>query len=399
MEDAMHVRVQRARLLTALFAATTLAFTLPYSTEALSAAQITQVNLVTDNAAFLASQGLTPAATVDPDLINPWGMSFGPTSPFWISNQGSGNSTLYTGSGVKQGLTVTIPGSVSGPSGPTGQAFNSTTDFHLSNSNPALFLFANLNGSISGWNGGSGTTAQIVASTAGAVYTGLALGSSGGNNYIYAANHSGGIDVFDQSFAPATLAGNFTDPNLPVGITPFNVMTIGGRLYVTYAQAGPDADEAPLGSGVVDIFNTDGTFINRFLTGDLSNNVVSPWGITVAPSGFAGLDGNILVGNFSDENGFINIFEPNGSYLGMLMLGADPFNTPYLWALGTRTGGPGVATNSVYFTAGIGDEEHGLFAQLLPVPEPSTWALMFLGFGGIGLTIRRRRRAVFAQTA
>ena len=168
---------------TALFA-TAFAAALSYSTAALSTAQqVNQINLVTDNATFLASQGFTPANTVDPNLINPWGMSFSPTSPFWVSNQGTGTTTLYTGNGTPfpqpNPLVVTIPGSASGPSGPTGQAFNSTTSFHLANNNPAAFLFANLNGTISAWNGGSGTTAQVVAGTPGsAVYTGLALAAS-----------------------------------------------------------------------------------------------------------------------------------------------------------------------------------------------------------------------------
>jgi uncharacterized protein (TIGR03118 family) len=389
---------------TALFA-TAFAAALSYSTAALSTAQpVNQINLVTDNATFLASQGFTPANTVDPNLINPWGMSFSPTSPFWVSNQGTGTTTLYTGNGTPfpqpNPLVVTIPGSASGPSGPTGQAFNSTTSFHLANNNPAAFLFANLNGTISAWNGGSGTTAQVVAGTPGsAVYTGLALGSVGADNFIYAANHAGGIDVFNQSFAPVTLGGNFTDPNLPADLSPFNIANIGGHLYVTYAQVGPDADEAPLGSGVVDIFNTDGSFLSRFVTGDLSNNVSSPWGITLAPAGFGVFGNAFLIGNFSDENGFINAFSSDGTYLGMLTAGSDPFNMPYLWSLGFRTGGPNIDPNALYFTAGIGDEEHGLFGELQAVPEPATWAMMLLGFGVMGIALRRGSKRQLPQFA
>ena len=389
---------------TALFA-TAFAAALSCSTAALSTAQpVNQINLVTDNATFLASQGFTPANTVDPNLINPWGMSFSPTSPFWVSNQGTGTTTLYTGNGTPSPqpnpLVVTIPGSASGPSGPTGQAFNSTTSFHLANNNPAAFLFANLNGTISAWNGGSGTTAQVVAGTPGsAVYTGLALGSFGADNFIYAANHAGGIDVFNQSFAPVTLGGNFTDPNLPADLSPFNIANIGGHLYVTYAQVGPDADEAPLGSGVVDIFNTDGSFLSRFVTGDLSNNVSSPWGITLAPAGFGVFGNAFLIGNFSDENGFINAFSSDGTYLGMLTVGSDPFNMPYLWSLGFRTGGPNIDPNALYFTAGIGDEEHGLFGELQAVPEPATWAMMLLGFGVMGIALRRGSKRQLPQFA
>lgn len=387
----MRHRANRTRLSAALFA-TAFIIASSYSACALSQS-VQQINLTTDSNVFLASQGLSPAANVDPNLVNPWGMSFSATSPFWISNQVSGNSTLYTGSGTPfpqpTPLVVTIAGSSTGPSGPTGQVFNSTTDFDLSDDSPAVFLFANLNGTISGWNGALGTNAQVMAAGAGAQYTGLALGSSGGGNYLYAANHAGGIDVFNQNFAEVTLAGGFTDPNLPAGLTPFNVANVGGRLFVTYAQAGLDADDAPLGSGVVDIYSMDGTFLGRFASG---GNLLSPWGITVAPSGFAGVGGDILIGNFSGQDGYINVFDPSGSYVGLLTMNGDPFNMPYLWALGTRTGGPGVDPSSVYFTAGIGDQQHGLFAQLLAVPEPSTWTMMIVGFGLVGMALRRRER-------
>jgi uncharacterized protein (TIGR03118 family) len=359
---------------------------------------VQQINLTTDNNAFLVSQGFAPAAHEDSNLINPWGMSFAPTSPFWISDQGKGLSTLYRGDGTPQALVVTIPSPSPPPSGPTGQAFTGASGFTIGASGPsAIFSFANLDGSISAWNPALGTSAAAAVDVPGAVYTGLTIGSLGGSNFLYAANHAGGIDVFDQTFAPHSLPGSFVDPLLPSGLTPFNVATIGGQIYVTYAQAGPDADEAPIGSGIVDIFNPDGSFATRFLTASMANNVASPWGITLAPSAFGLPAGAILVGNFSDENGFINAFAANGTYLGMIMAGSDPFNVPYLWALGTRTGGVGVDPNSVYFTAGIGDEDHGLFGQLLPVPEPSTWALMLVGFGAMGLALRGRPKLKLAE--
>lgn len=362
------------------------------SSSALAANQsVAQVNLVTDDAAFLASQGFTPAATVDSSLINPWGMSFSATSPFWTSNQGAGNATLYNGLGAKQALTVTIPGSAQGPSGPTGQVFNSTAnDFVLANGAKATFLFANLNGNIEGWNGAAGTTALVqVLKGPGNVYTGLTLGSSGGQNYLYAANSSANtIDVFNGSFAQTTLAGNFTDPTLPGGLAPFNVANIGGQLYVTYAPPGPAADEAPLGTGAVSVFNTDGTFVRRFATG---GNLLSPWGLAKAPSSFGALGDAILVGNFAEEDGFINAFrESDGAYLGMLTTGSEAFRMPYLWSLAFRTGGVGVDPNALYLTAGIGDEKHGLFARLNAVPEPGQWAMMVAGFALAGLGARRR---------
>jgi len=400
----MRLRIDRARLRTALLA-TAAAFALPCSTQALG--QIAQqIDLVTDDNAFLVSQGFAPANTVDPNLVNPWGMSFSPTSPFWISNQVSGNTTLYTGNGTPfpqpTPLVVTIPSAPG--AGPTGQAFVGGSGFQLSGGGNAFFAFANLDGSISAWNGG--TTATVQATTPDAVYTGLAAGSSGGSNFLFAANNAGGtIDVFDQNFAQVTLgAGAFTDPNLAAGLSPFNVVNIGGQLFVTYAAGGDAADEQALGTGAVDVFSTDGTLIGRFATGSLSggdiDSLVSPWGVAQAPTNFADIGGDILIGNFSDEDGFINIFDPSGTFLGMLTMGGDPFNMPYLWAIGSRTGGPGVDPNSLYITAGIGDEEHGLFAQLRPVPEPSTWAMMLVGFGAIGVAFRRRAKpkAALAST-
>lgn len=367
-----------------------------------AAQPVVETNLVTDNQAFLASQGFTPAATEDQSLINPWGLSFGPTSPFWISNQGAGNTTLYNGLGAKQPLTVTIPGP-GNPTGPTGQVFNPTSDFALPTGGKALFLFANLNGTISGWNSAQGTNAVPVAGTPpgpngpSSIYTGLALGNSGGQNYLYAANDlTGHIDVFNSSFAPTTLTGNFTDPTLPAGLVPFNDAVIDGKLWVTYAIAGPNADEAALGQGVVDVFNLDGTFDRRFASG---GNLLSPWGITKAPATFQNFANAILVGNFSDSLGYVNAFrESDGAYLGMLALSdsSGPFNIPYLWALSFGNGGTGFNPNALYFNAGIGDEAHGLFARLDPVPEPAEWALLTAGFALAGWRTRRRASLRFA---
>jgi uncharacterized protein (TIGR03118 family) len=392
----MRLHKQGTSVRRALFA-TAAAFGLACSSQAWG--QVAQqINLTTDSNTFLVSQGFTPAANVDPNLVNPWGMSYSPTSPFWISDQVTGVATLYSGNGTPfpqpTPLVVTIPSAPD--AGPTGQAFVGGSGFQLTGGGNAVFAFANLDGSISAWNGGMAAAAQVT--TPNAVYTGLASGSSGGNNYLYAANNAAGtIDVFNQMFQPTTLAGSFTDPNLPAGLSPFNVANIGGQLFVTYAAGGDDADEQALGTGAVDVFSTDGTLIGRFATG---GNLLSPWGITQAASNFANLGGDILIGNFSDEDGFINIFAPDGTPLGLLTMNGDPFNMPYLWALGFRTGGPGVDPNSLYITAGIGDEEHGLFAQLLPVPEPSTWAMMLVGFGAIGLAFRggRRRRPALTSS-
>src|SRR5262245_15531810 len=242
---------------------------------------------VTDDQAALAAAGFEPAAFVDPNLINPWGMSFSSTGPFWVSNQGTQTSTLYNGEGQPQSLIVSIP--PAGSFGPTGQVFNTTTDFGLSNGDPGAFFFANLDGSISGWNGSSGDAAEVVV-TAGsnerpAVYTGITLGADNGANYLYAANNpTGHIDGFDASFHAQTLAGNFTDPGAnPDGLVPFNVQNINGLIYVTYAVGGPDADEAAEGQGFVSVFKTDGSFVGRLIDVGVTT---SPWGIAMAPDGF-----------------------------------------------------------------------------------------------------------------
>ena len=355
-----------------------------------------QTNLVTDDQAFLTSQGYAPAAFVDPHLINPWGVSYGPTGPFWVSNQGDATSTLYNGAGAPQPLVVTVPGAPIGPSGPTGQVFNGTSSFATPSGAIPRFLFANLDGSISGWVPGSTTATVLVNPSGNNVYTGLTLASSGGSNYLYAANRAANtIDVYDSSFTATTLAGSFTDPGLPAGYSVFNVKAIGGSIFVTYAAGGPDADEEPLGNGFVSEFTADGSFVRRFASG---GQLASPWGLSLAPTGFAGLAGALLVGNFSEDNGFINAYSlSDGSYLGALQdLAQNRINIPYLWEILPGNGGNGGATNQLYFAAGIGDEEHGLFGTFAFVPEPSTWAMMIAGFGMVGGAMRRRTAMVAA---
>jgi uncharacterized protein (TIGR03118 family) len=347
---------------------------------------------VTDDQQALADAGFDePAAFVDPNLINPWGVSFSPTGPFWVSNQGSGTSTLYNGEGEPQSLIVTIPGT-GDVSGPTGQVFNGTTSFGLPNGNPGLFFFANLDGSISGWN--TGTAAQVVVSASSdAVYTGLTMGATGGANYLYAANNlTGKIDVFDSNFHAATLTGTFTDPGPnPDGFAPFNVQSINGLIYVTYATPGPDADEAPLGAGFVSVFNPDGTFVGRLI--DSGGKISSPWGVTIAPDGFGKFGGALLVGNFSDEFGFINAFDPDtGAFLGQLTdEDGEAIIIPYMWALLVGNDGQGGEADDLYFSAGIGDEEHGVFGEISAVPVPAALALLMSGLGTLFGFGRRRR--------
>src|SRR5262249_36741367 len=196
--------------------------------------------------------GLAPR--LDANLRNPWGVSLSTGSPFWVSNQVTGTSTLYNGSGTPQALVVKIPNqSGNQPNGPTGQVFNNTSDSLLTNGTKASFIFANLDGTISGWNNGLGTNAEIhVIATSPTVYTGLAIGNTGTASFLYAADtRNGKIDVFDGKFTKVTAAGGFTDPNLPSGFTPYNIQNLGGTLYVTY-------ENPTSGGGVVNAFDLTG---------------------------------------------------------------------------------------------------------------------------------------------
>jgi uncharacterized protein (TIGR03118 family) len=337
----------------------------------------------------LVSDGAVPAVTIDPDLVNPWGVSYGPTGPFWVSDNGTSVSTLYNGAGTKLGLTVSIPPT---DSGPTGQVFNGTTGFQVGGAKP-LFLFATEAGTIAGWAPAFGTTAATAVDNSGASanYKGLALGTGGGVSVLYAANfHSGQVESYSDTFAP--LSFGFTDPTIASGYAPFNVQVLGGEVYVAYAKqdaAGED-EVAGAGLGYVDVFTLDGTLIRRIASqGDAVN---APWGLAIAPSNFGSFAGALLVGNFGD--GTISAFDrTNGDFLGRLR-GTDgaPLSIDGLWALLPGNGGLAGSTHNIFFSAGIEDEAHGLFGSLTAVPEPASWLLMILGFGVTGIVLRTRPR-------
>ncbi len=345
---------------------------------------VVQTNLVSDIAGL--------AIATDPNLVNPWGVSFfSPAAgPFWISDQGSNVTTLYSvtdstvvGSPVPV-FTVNIP--PTGGPGPTGQVSNTDAQsFHLTapgDTSAALFIFADLNGTISAWNPGlglNGSTAHVEATTPGAVYTGLAVNQA--HTMLYAANDSAGtIDVFNSTFAPVDLGDHaFRTPGeiAARGLVPFNVTDIGGDVYVTYAPSGHTAQTtADLGDGAVAIFTESGQLEpHGVLLGGPHTPLAAPWGVAIAPNNFGQFSGDLLVGNFSFLHSEINAFDPQTHQLvGTIPISAGSGQTPGgLWTLTFGGSGNDGSPNTLYFTDGIDGETHGLFGAITvsPVGAPT----------------------------
>jgi uncharacterized protein (TIGR03118 family) len=343
-----------------------------------------QTNLVSDIPGM--------AELTDPALKNPWGVSESATSPFWISDQGTGQSTLYTVTGTTLVSESTISVTTSGP---TGQVNNSTTGFTVTGTGkPAAFIFANLNGTITAWNPTVGTapgTASVtMATNSAASYTGLAIDPA--TQHIYAANSkgAGGISVFNSSFQSVTPTGNFVDPNIPGGFVPFNVQEINGLLYVTYAPSGHTAQTtAAAGMGVVSVFTTSGNFVSELISA--GNQLAAPWGLALAPAGFGKFGGDLLVGNFSFADSEINAFNPTtGAFQGTIPINVGANSPGGLWDLTFGNGGSGGSANTLYFTDGINGETDGLFGAISNIPEPSGLLLIA---PALAFVAARRRRA------
>ena len=301
------------------------------------------------------------ARITDANLVNPWGLAFGPATPAWVADNRTDVSTLYSG-GVRKSIPVTLPLVVGIPGGaPTGVVFNATPGFKVTGA-AAHCIFDSEAGTITAWN--AGTQAVTEATTPGAIYKGLAIASKGGTTMLYAANfHAGTIDVFNDSFAPVTVPGGFVDPNLPAGFAPFNIQEIAGRLVVAYAQQDADAEDEVAGAGLgyVDVFDTSGHLLRRLVSQGALN---APWGLAVAPRHFGPFSGDLLVGNFGD--GAINAYDPRtGAFRGTLEnKDGNQIKVNGLWAL--RFGNGVIGTpQTLLFTAGIGDEDHGLFGEIV----------------------------------
>ena len=314
----------------------------------------------------LVADGAGAAPAADTSLVNAWGLSAGPTTPWWSSNNGTNTSTLYNGGGAKQALTVSVPG------GPTGTVFNAVaTDFVVSQggkSGTARFLFATEGGQILGWSPTVNAATAIAgadSSAGGAVYKGLAIAA----DRLYATDfHNGRVDVFDKSFAPVSLP--FQDPKLPKGYAPFGIQALAGSIFVTYAvQDAAKKDEvAGAGAGYVDQYTTDGQFVARVASGGRKNAPPNaPWGLAIAPSSFGVFSGDVLIGNFG--NGRISAYQDRGSgkwvYKGQLRRGDQTLITvDGLWAIAFGNDAAAGPATSLYFTAGPGGEAHGRFGSI-----------------------------------
>jgi uncharacterized protein (TIGR03118 family) len=341
-----------------------------------------QSNLVSDDQA-----GHLNAQIQDPNLINPWGVAFGPTGPFWVNNNHTGTATIYSvdpmtdaTTAAKLVVTIAPPAGTSITASPTGIVFNSDSDGFMLNGKPATFIMDTGDGTISAWNGGTTTTLEVDNSNnpahgdgslppqdqtegIGAVYKGLAIGTQNdGTTLLYASNfRHGTVDVFNDQFQQVN---SLTDGDLPNGYAPFNVQVLDGKLFVTYAKQDQfkHDDVSGTGNGFVDEFSLSGKFIARVASNGELN---SPWGLAIAPSDFGKFAGDLLVGNFGD--GTIDAFDlkHNDKFVGQLT-GVDgkPIKIGDLWALTPGNGGSAGSKGEIYFTSGVQGESQGLFGSI-----------------------------------
>ena len=314
----------------------------------------------------LAACGLAYSATTlvkntgkkgDKQLINPWGLVYSPSAPFWLSDQGSGLSTLYDGNGVKQSLVVTVPAaSGTGMGSPTGIVYNGSSEFQIDNWTSA-FLFSTLDGTISGWSHFDPNNALIGVnnSAKGAVYTGLAITSKASGNFLYAADVANNkVDVYDGKFK---FVKSFTDTSLPAGFAPSGIQDINGQVYVAFAATNGGS------GGYIDIFNEDGTFVKTLIHGKPLNQ---PWGFAVAPANFGVLSSTLLISN-NTNSGTINGFNPStGAFVGTVKNSAGkPLHFNQIWGIefggGTAANGN---TNQLFYTAGPNNNLNGVFGVI-----------------------------------
>jgi uncharacterized protein (TIGR03118 family) len=314
-------------------------------------AQFTLTNLVSNQSG---------ARHKDPLLVNAWGLVYAPGGPFWISDEGTGWSTLYNDSGVNQGLEVLVPTfNGSGTGSPTGIVYNASQQFQVEGW-PAIFLFCTLDGTISGWAPASNPTQAIVAVnnwSSGAIYTGLAITNyPTGSNFLFAAdNWNNKVDVYDGNF---NLVTSFTDTTLPPGFAPFGIQDINGLVYVAFASTSGGS------GGYIDIYTEAGEFVKQLTK---SSKLNQPWGFAPAPDNFGLLSNTLLISNNLDKVGVINGFNiVTGQFVGTL---ADnkgkAINIDQLWGIefggGSQNDG---GKNELFFTAGPNNNVDGTFGVI-----------------------------------
>lgn len=313
------------------------------------------------------------ARTTDPNLKNAWGIASALGGALWISDNATNKSTLYDGEGNI--LPPNAPLVVSVPGGPTGIVFNPRPDlFHFTGPKgevAAVFIFCTEEGTIRAWNPALGTdTAVVVPARKGSVYKALAIGANSGGVFIFATDFAGNeIEVYDSNFKLVSHDGKhgkrFSDPHMPTGFSPFGIHTINNDLFVTYARRSSKPGEEQPGAGIVNVFNTDGELLRRFATTEdpKKGPLNAPWGVALATHGFGKFAGALLVGNFG--NGLINAFDySSGRFLGELRdQKGNPIMIEGLWAL--RFGDfANSDSGDLYFTAGIRDEQEGLYGEI-----------------------------------
>jgi len=335
------------------------------------AQQYQQTNLVSDQSGV--------AAQTDPNLVNPWGLSRSSGSPWWASDNGTGLSTLYDGSGNAKSLVVTVPAgnpNVSSMGTPTGTLFNGTSGFALASGKPALFLFVTQDGTISGWNPGVNATSAVIevntwgaSAFTGAAFATLPIPNGSQSTFMYVADfRKRRIQVYDSSFHHVSLMEElFDDDSLPRGFAPFNIQNIGGELYVAYARQDADKNNATGGAGMgfVDVFSPFGFFHRRLESGWWMN---APWGMAMAPGDFGIYSHDLLVGQFGSGN--IAVFDPvTGAFKDLLRdANNNPITIGGLWdiSFGSGAAASGSAT-ALYFSAGPDGGTHGLFGDITPI--------------------------------
>ncbi|MGI8770560.1 MAG: TIGR03118 family protein [Acidobacteriaceae bacterium] len=358
------IGIRSYRRLLAAFSLAVVVASASYAQAQVKAQHYTQKILVADHSGV--------AGNTDANLVNPWGLSRSSGSPWWVSDNGTGVSTLYDGTGKAAPLIVTIPpaNSSSKTGTPTGTVFNGGTGFALASGKPALFLFVTEDGTVSGWNPGVNPTHAVIKvnENGKSVFKGATIANVGLSSFLYVADfRQGHLQVFDSSFHHVSaMEALFKDDRLPSGYAPFNVQNIGGDVYVTFAvQDSAKHDEVDgAGLGYVDVFTPTGTLLRRFDHGSWLN---APWGLALASGDFGVFSHDLLVGQFG--SGTIQVYDPlTGHLLGHL---SDASNRTIqhdgLWALSFGSdGGSGPAT-TLYFSAGTNHEQDGLFGAITAI--------------------------------